>query len=113
MNHVSILNLPILTKSLYFKPNLKMLSILGFILIVFLLGIYIFQVSSLISETYILQNYQKIVAQILEENKILEIDFAKTNSLSNITPKIEELGFEKINAVNYIQVVDNSVARKP
>ena len=113
MNHVSILNLPILTKSLYFKPNLKMLSILGFILIVFLLGIYIFQVSSLISETYILQNYQKIVTQILEENKILEIDFAKTNSLSNITPKIEELGFEKINAVNYIQVVDNSVARKP
>lgn len=113
MNHVSILNLPILTKSLYFKPNLKMLSILGFILIVFLLGIYIFQVSSLISETYILQNYQKIVAQILEENKILEINFAKTNSLSNITSKIEELGFEKIDAVNYIQVVDNSVARKP
>lgn len=113
MNQISILNLPVLTKNLSFKLNLKMLSILGFILIVFLLGIYIFQVSSLISETYILQNYQKIVAQILEENKILEINFAKTNSLSNITPKIEELGFEKINAVNYIQVVDNSVARKP
>ena len=112
MNYISILDLPVSIKSLSLRPNLKIFWVIGFVLISLLLALYVFQVSRLVSETYTLQSYQKRVSQIFEENKILEINLAKTNSLSNITPKIKELGFEKINAVNYIQVVDNSVARQ-
>lgn len=89
--------------------NIKLLAALGVILIITFLAFYIFQIGKVISQGYQIQNYQKKIDDIAEKNKILEINAVKINSLENIDSKIHSLGFEKIDKINYIQVLEGPV----
>ncbi len=112
MNYTSILNPSISIKSLPLKFNLKFFWSLGFILIALLLGLYVFQINALISDTYRVQLHQKSIYELSEGNRILEINSAKLNYLQNLTEKSEALGLERIETINYIHVIDTSVAAK-
>ena len=89
--------------------SLKFWLILSIVLIMSLLAFYIFQITAVISEGYQVQNYQKKISKLSEENKILEINSMKINSLENIDNRIQGLGFERINKTHYIQILENSM----
>ncbi len=72
---------------------------------------YIFEMNSLINGTYLIKNYQKQLDGVLAENKNLEVGFAKTGFMGTIKEKTQELNFEKVKEVKYIQILDASVAK--
>lgn len=92
-----------------YSINLKFFIILSAIFIILFLAFYIFQIGTVISSGYKIQSYENKIEQISGENKILEINSAKINSLANIDSKIQTLGFEKIDRIHYIQILENSM----
>lgn len=113
MQNTLILNSPFsITGGLKLKINLKLFWILSIISIMTLLAFYIFQVNAIVSESYQIQNYQRKLNAISEQNEILEINSAQVNSLGNIEEQIQELGFEKVDQVHYIQVLKSQIATK-
>jgi len=85
--------------------------ILNFILII-LLGLYIFQVGTLTQAIYLIKDYEKKLDSLSKENEILEINFSKSNSLSNIENFLSKENFVKSNKVKYIQILESSVLNK-
>ena len=115
MNNVSILNPPIsLSFPLTLKKrySLKTFLILNIILIIFLIGFCIFQVNSLITEGYLVKNYEKQLNVLTVENKNLEIQFGKINSLENLNALVQSLNFEKVDKIYYIRVLEGQVAKE-
>lgn len=83
-----------------------------FILITSLLIFCVFQVGSLTQETYLIKDYEKRLASLSKESGILEINFSRTNSLSNIENYLQKENFVKANQVKYIQTLESSVVTK-
>jgi len=110
MNYTLILNPPI---SLKFRLNLilKIFWILNFISILAFLVFYIFQVNALVSETYLIQSYEKKLTDLSRENETLTIISAQVNSLDNIENKILEFGFEKVGKIHYIKISEEIVTK--
>ena len=78
----------------------------------FLSGLYIFQVNTEISDRYLIQDYTKKIAEFSKENKVLEINSAKANSLDKLALMVEPLDFERIDKIHYIKVLTtHAVAR--
>jgi hypothetical protein len=108
--------LGVLPRNLLFLIQLPSLAALKFFLIscviltILLLGFYVFQITGVISAGYQIQSNQKLADGLLQESKTLEIDSARVNSLADVSGKIEALGFEKMNKVYYIQMLESSVA---
>lgn len=92
---------------------IKKMSFNSFLLVIFLLIIYIFQQNSLITTISLMQEYQKKIQLLTEENRNLEIVFAQNNSLFDLNSKVEELGFEKIKSIKYVKVVNDQIAKQP
>jgi len=101
-----------LIKKISLNFNLKIFLIFEILLIVFLLISALFQTNIITTLGYQLQDFQRKANEISQENKSLEIDFAKINSLKNIEEKVQQLGFEKINKVYYLEIIESSVAAK-
>ncbi len=88
-----------MTKTIAFK-NFWILSIA---LILSLLVIYIIQVGGLARDKYLLRAYEKELVFLSKNNKFLDIDFSKMNSLSHIDQVLaKNSGFVKTNNVKYI-----------
>ena len=103
------LNPPI---SLSSALNVRFLYVLMFISIIGLLGFYIFQVNNLTQKIYFNQGYQKDIKQLSQENKFLEVNFSRANSLKNIEAFVQAQNFERIGHVKYIRVLESMVAAK-
>lgn len=114
MNYTLSLNLPISIKklSLKFKLDLKTFWIFSVVLLISLFSLYIFQVNSLISESYSLQKNEEKLNELRRENKNLEINYLRLNSLKNVESQLKEFGFEKVDKIHYIRVLESSVATK-
>lgn len=115
MNNTLILNPPVsVIRNLVFKIKFgwKMFWILSFILMIFLLIFYILQVNLLAEETYKIQDYQKKIDKISQENESLLSNALKLSSLSNIETIIKDFGFEKTQKIHYIQVLERQVVTK-
>lgn len=111
MNNALTLNYAVRTERfLPVKLNLRIFWVLSFISIISFLVLYIFQINSIISKGYQIQNLRKRLDGTAKENRILEINYSQTKSLENVEKKAQELGFEKIGKTNYFQVLENSVA---
>ncbi len=111
MNHALSLHPPILL-----IPKNEKLTIfwtLNLIIVLILLITYILQIGLLTKEIYLIQDYQKRLHSLSKENEILEINFSKSNSLSNIETYLSRENFIKTNQVKYIQILESSVVRKP
>jgi len=64
------------------------------------------------SENYQIQIYQQKIEKLKNENKNLEINFLKMNSLEEIENKIKDFGFEKNNKIYYLQILENQMVSK-
>ena len=62
----------------------------------------------MIRGSYLIQNYQQQIDTLSKENKILEADFAKTNFILAINQKTQEMSFEKVKEVKYVQILEAS-----
>jgi len=91
--------------------SLKVFWVVSFLSIFSLLVIYIFQVNVLVSQIHTLKNYEKQIVQLSQENKILEINFSKANSLNNIENYLSTQNFEKASRVKYIQIRETEIVK--
>lgn len=94
------------------KKYLRLTLVAGFFLIVVLLSLYIFQASLMIKGTSFIKDYENKINQANVQNKDLEIVFSKKNSLKIDGGLLENLKFEKITKIDYIRVLEPSVAAK-
>jgi len=114
MNVALILNPPLISDAFTLKWRiiLRIFWILCVLSIISLLVFYIFQVNVEIGEKYLIQEYEKKLGQILEENNKLEINSVQSNSLNNISELVNTLNFEKTDKIKYIHVLENQVVSK-
>jgi|GEM_PF-1637833 len=94
------------------KKNLKLFFAINFSLIIVLLALYIFQASLMIKGTAFIKNYENSIYEINVQNKDLEIVFSKKNSLKIDDNLLGELNFEKVTKIDYIRILEPSVAAK-
>jgi hypothetical protein len=100
-----------ITRSRTFKINLKLFWIASFILLLFLMGFYIFQVNDITKKIYSIQKYEDRLGDLSFETENSEINFSSINSLAILESKIQNLNLEKVNQVKYIKVLDSQVAK--
>lgn len=81
-------------------------------LAVVLLVAYVYQINALTGGTYLIRNYNKQVTALIEEHKSLESKFAEADFLGTAMNQAYALNFQKITDVTYLQMVDNSVAKR-
>jgi len=107
MNYLTI-DLPIL-KTISFN----FLRLLWFCLVVSLVIIFcltIIQMSFYAQEIFLIKNYESRIADLKEENKNLEVEFSKSNSLSNLQDYLKN--FEKAKNIKYIKLTGATVVEK-
>lgn len=112
MNNTLALNLPRLN-TIKLNFSLKIFWILIFFIMLSLLTVCIVQLNAYTEEIYLIQDYEKKLSQLSQENRLLEIDFSKVNSLNNIGSYVQNQIFEKAERVEYIQVLEGTVVAKP
>jgi len=112
MDNILTLNPPISIKRLPMRLSLRAFWIFSFISIISLLVLYIFQVNFLVSENYLIQDYQKKLNVLTRENRDLEIRFEQVNSLENIESLLSALNFEKVNKIHYIRVLEGEIVKE-
>ncbi|TSC74839.1 MAG: hypothetical protein G01um101430_758 [Parcubacteria group bacterium Gr01-1014_30] len=91
---------------------MKIFYTFGFIFTFVLLALYVFQVNAMILETFQVQSYQKKAEELAENNRSLEVKVTKVSYLENLERRSQELGFERVGLVNYIQIAKDSLAAK-
>lgn len=115
MNNILTINYLILIirpLTLRWKFNLRIFYLLFFVSIGILFILYIFQINSVIQNTYFLKNYEKELNLLSEETEALEIKLAKISTLENIEFLIKDLSYEKIGEIRYIQLMGSQVVTK-
>lgn len=113
MNHVSILNPHLSARrriTLDWKLNFKIFAVLSCTLALFLLFSYIIQYVAIVKAGYLIKDSEKRIEALYQENKNLEINFAQTTSLENIREIAQILGYQKVESIRYIKVLDSSFA---
>jgi len=91
------------------KISLKFFWILSLFSIISLLIFYIFQVNAMIGKIYLIQNYQREIKELSQENKALQVNFSQVNSLPAIESLVKNLNFEKAEKIHYIQALESHV----
>ena len=104
-----VLTLPI-SKTFRLDLSLKIFGILTFLIILSLLIVCIFQLNAYTGEFYLIQDYERQLNQLSQENKNLEINFSQADSLRNMGNYAQI--FEKAEEVEYIRVLESTVLAK-
>lgn len=91
------------------KVNWKMICVFAVAACLPLLVLYAWQINSLTKGTYLLENYEKQINKLSEENKNLQVSFAESSFLGQALQKVQAMNFVKTTSVKYIQITDNSV----
>jgi len=90
--------------------NWKLVCLIGFCMSLFLLVFYVWQINDLTRGSYTINNYEKQISQLSDENNNLQVSFAESSFLGQAIEKIQGLNFQKTTTVKYIQIPANSVA---
>lgn len=93
-----------------FSLNWKIVCFLCVFINLFLLFFYVWQVNNLTKGIYTINNYEKEINKITNENRNLEISLAEKSFLGETITKIQELNFQKNTTIKYIQIPEKSVA---
>lgn len=103
MSTTLTLNFPV---SVFIKPNLnlKFFRALSLVSIISLLIFYIFQVTSLAKDQYLLKENQVKLTDLVKQREALEINFSKIQSLTNLDAYFLSQNFEKSKQTKYIQI---------
>ena len=99
-------------KSLSLRVSLNFFWGLSFILIIFLVILYIFQVTAITEAMYLIKNHSRQLESLSQEKEILEIKFSQLNSLENLRSLVANLNLEKVEKIDYIEIPAASVVRK-
>ncbi len=73
---------------------------------------YVFQVSALTEETYLIENYQEKIQNYNQEGNSLEYKFLQNNSFFEVENIAQTLDFEKTGKISYIEVMGSEVVVK-
>lgn len=92
--------------SLKLGLNLKLCWTLVFLAIFFLLLFSVFQLNAYTSEIYFIRDAEKQASLLSQENKVLEINLAKADSLWSAGEYVHN--FEKAGKIEYIRVLENT-----
>ena len=84
--------------------SLRFFRTLSLISIIFLLVFYIFQVTGLAKDHYLLKESQSRLTNLTQAKEGLEIDFSKVKSLANLEGYLFNQDFEKAQKTKYIQI---------
>ncbi len=115
MNNLLVFNSSILIKNPLISKktfNLRAFWILTIVLLIILLGFYIFQINELAKGIYYIRRYETKLFGISQEHRALEITFFQNNSLKNIDDLVEKLNFEKPVQITHIQPLDSPIVVK-
>ena len=93
--------------------NWKMVCLFGFFISLALLVFYVLQINYLTAGYYLTNNYEKQISKLSDENKNLQVSFAENSFLGQVSQRAQELNFQKATSVQYIQILDGSVAMRP
>lgn len=72
----------------------------------------VWQINAYSRDIFLLQSYGQKLNAMSKENKTLEINFNKSNSLKNFADYIENQPFEKAVKIDYIQDLGGKVVSK-
>ena len=92
------------------KICLKSIIVLSFASLAVLLIFYIIQVSYLAKTRFEVSSHKKEIAQLLQNNKNLELYYSQENSFASLDRLLENSDYVKVDKVHYIQVLDEVVA---
>jgi hypothetical protein len=92
------------------RINWKLVLVLGCFATLLLSFVYVWQIVSLTSGSYVFDKYESQIAKLSQENKNLQVNFAESTFLSDVLQKAQALNFKRITSVKYIQIPDNSFA---
>ena len=87
----------------------KYIAFFGALSLTGMLVLYVISVNQLTMGTYSIKNYDKQIAQLTKENKVLETSFAESEFLGNVQKRVKELHFEKTTAVTYVKILEGSL----
>lgn len=73
------------------------------------MGFSVFQISSLASESRMIQVYEDKLEAVNQKNETLIINSVRANSLDNIQKLTGTLGFERIRDVHHIRLLGDVV----
>jgi len=62
----------------------------------------------MIQGSYLIKGHQRQIDSLLQKNKVLEADFARTSFMGTIGEKTQEMSFEKVKKVKYIRILETS-----
>lgn len=91
---------------------MKLPYITGFILTAALLAFYVFQVNALVLEKFQVQSYQKKTEELQAINRDLQLRLTRVNYPENLAQKSRDMGFERTEIINYVQLTDEALAAK-
>ena len=95
------------------RISLRKIWVASFIVITSLIIFYIFQISKITSASFSVSQYEKIITQLSQENKNLEINLSQINYLANLENILKKFNYEKVGKVYYIRMADDKMAVKP
>jgi len=115
MSHTNkslISNLPIFIKPFNLKNSLalKFIWFLIFLITILDLGFLIYQFNLYAASIYFINQYEKKINQLTQENRILEVELAKNSSLVNLGQYVQN--FEKSNKIEYIRILNGTALAK-
>ena len=93
----------------FLKVNWKTVCFASLFLCLSILIHYVWQVNHLTKGSYLIVNYEKQINKLSDENKNLEVNFAKNSFLGQVQQKIQALNFQRATSIKYIQILDNSL----
>ena len=112
MQNTLTLSLPL---SIQFRAVsiLKIFGALGFVLLLSLSIVWIFQFNNYSKEVYTIQNYEQEINQLHQENKILAINFSKVDSLKHLEGYVQYQNLQKTGSeIEYIRVLKDTALAK-
>lgn len=83
--------------------SFKKFWILTFIITAILLVSYVIQVNAVAQNEFLGQKYVEEITKIAQENRALEMNYFQVNSLENVEVLVQNLEFEGVGKVNYIE----------
>jgi hypothetical protein len=92
------------------KNKTKLITSLLISSIVFLSGIYVFQVIESGKTNYLIGEKHKELNLLEEETNNLKLAVSKNSNLNKIEDKISELGYSKMGSFDYLIIPSSSVA---
>ena len=111
MQRTTTLNLPAI-KALKLNLPLKILWLLALTVIFSLFITCLFQLNAYTREFYLIMSQENELKGLVQESKLLEINFSQASSLNNIEAFRESQGFERVKQVQYIKVLEGTALAK-